>query len=52
MACLGNDIVFKDKMCDQLSEFEELRAVNEIYKHGEKIQQEIEQQALNEKKIL
>ena len=41
-ACLNNKVEFKDKMCDQLSEFEENRAMNEIYKHDDIIRQEKE----------
>ena len=36
-AGVKHNVNFKDQMCDQLSEFEETRAVNEIYKHGEEI---------------
>lgn len=42
---INNNLEFKDKLCDQLSEFEELRAVGEIYKHDDEIrEQEAEEQ--------
>ena len=38
-------------MCDQLSEFEENRAMNEIYKHDDIIRQEKEKKKLKQAKI-